>query len=538
MKGRHHQRHKTILLAILDGWGVAPPSPANAITQAATPHMDRWSRDYPATTLIAHDGMVGLPEGQMGNSEVGHLNIGAGRIVYQDFTRINLALQDGSLRTNPVLTGLMDRLGASGGRLHLLGLLSDGGVHSHIDHLIGLLEMAAERQVAARVHCFMDGRDTPPTSGINYMEQLVAALERIGSGRVATVIGRYWAMDRDKRWDRVELAWKAMVGGQGETAPEPVAAVQAAYERGETDEFIKPTVIVDGGVPVGSIADGDGVFFFNFRADRARELCHALSDARFSHFDVSDRPRLLELATMTQYETTFSFPVAFPPVTLTHILGEEISAQGMCQLRIAETEKYAHVTYFFNGGREEPFPGEERILIDSPRDVATYDQKPAMSAPEVTDQLLAELARAEEVGKPFSLVVLNFANGDMVGHTGILEAAIQACETVDQCLGRIREFLRHREAILLVTADHGNAELMRDPETGAPHTAHTTNPVPFIMVADDWRKVRLRPGGALRDIAPTILALLDMPQPEAMTGMSLLGEDLGADRARGKQDRQ
>ncbi|MBV5317365.1 MAG: 2,3-bisphosphoglycerate-independent phosphoglycerate mutase, partial [Desulfobulbaceae bacterium] len=428
-----------IVLTILDGWGLGDPTPANAVFVADTPNMDRLSREFPATRLIAHNGMVGLPEGQMGNSEVGHLNIGAGRVVYQDFTRISRAVDLGELAVNPVLNSVIDEVCKAGTRLHLCGLLSDGGVHSHIRHLIALIELAAAKGVGEiLIHCFMDGRDTPPSSGVGYMEILIAALARIGRGRVATVSGRYWAMDRDKRWDRVKRAWDAMVGGQGTMATEAVHAVQEAYSRGETDEFIAPTVLVDAdGVAVGRIADGDAIIFFNFRADRVRELCHAFGDASFTSFDAGARPRLLHLATMTEYEADFTFPVAFPPVTLTRILGEEVSRHGRHQLRIAETEKYAHVTYFFNGGLEVPFAGEDRILINSPRDVATYDLKPQMSAVEVTDTLLQVLADQEAAGTPYDLVILNFANGDMVGHTGVMAAAVAACETVDRCVGRI-----------------------------------------------------------------------------------------------------
>ena len=514
-----------VVLTILDGWGIAEPSPTNAVSVAATPNMDRLSGAYPMTTLTAHNGLVGLPEGQMGNSEVGHLNIGAGRIVYQDFTRIDLAAERGEFAANPVLAGVMDAVSGTGGRLHLCGLLSDGGVHSHIRHLVALLEMAAVRGLGRQVsvHAFMDGRDTPPSSGISYMEELVRAMARTGCGRVATVSGRYWAMDRDKRWDRVEKAWAALVHGRGATASDPVALVRANYERGETDEFITPTVLVDaGGAPLAPIVDGDAVLFFNFRADRVRELCHAFGDAEFTGFATGPRPHLAQLATMTEYEAEFTFPVAFPPVSLTRILGEEVSRHGKRQLRIAETEKYAHVTYFFNGGIEVPFAGEERILINSPRDVATYDQKPQMSAIEVTDTLLRTLTEQEAAGRPFDLVVLNFANGDMVGHTGVLSAAITACETVDTCIGRIEAFVRERGGVMLITADHGNAEQMFDPTTNGPHTAHTLNPVPCILVSDAHKNARLRAGGALKDLAPTILTLMALPVPAEMEGESLI----------------
>jgi len=388
---------------------------------------------------------------------------------------------------------------------------------------VALLEMSAARGLDARVHCFMDGRDTPPSSGGDYMRQLVGELQRIGSGRVATVSGRFWAMDRDTRWDRVEKAWQAMVDGQGPTADDPVRAVEEAYERDETDEFIKPTVIVaTDGQPVGTIDDGDAVVFFNFRADRVRELCHAFGDADFTGFAVKKRPQLLELVTMTEYEADFTFPVVFPPLALTNILGEIVSRAGLHQLRIAETEKYAHVTYFFNGGEEKPFAGEDRILVESPRDVATYDQKPAMSAEEVTDKLLAALADQQQAGTPYDMVILNFANGDMVGHTGVLEAAIKACETVDRCLGRIEEYFREHGGTLLITADHGNAEVMVNPETGEPYTAHTLNPVPLVLVSDDHRRCSLRDGGALKDIAPTLLGLLGLDKPGEMEGENLL----------------
>jgi 2,3-bisphosphoglycerate-independent phosphoglycerate mutase len=504
---------RSVVLAILDGWGVAPASPANAVSVARTPNMDKWAAEYPYTTLTAHNGAVGLPEGQMGNSEVGHLNIGAGRIVYQDFTRISRAIALGEFAKNPTLTAVLDKVQAAGSRVHFCGLLSDGGVHSHLSHLAALLEMAAARKIEAKLHCFMDGRDTPPSSGAGYMRELLAIIERIGCGQVATVSGRYWAMDRDTRWDRVEKAWRAMIDGQGLSAADPLDAVTAAYARGETDEFIQPTVLDE----AGPIENGDAVVFFNFRADRVRELCHAFLDDDFKGFDVSNRPKLLELVTMTEYEAEFPFPVAFPPQNLSHILGEEVSKAGLRQLRIAETEKYAHVTYFFNGGREEPFPGEERILIESPRDVATYDLKPAMSADEVADRLLEALAEPRH-----ELVILNFANGDMVGHTGILAAAVQACETVDRCLGRIAGRLRELGGILVITADHGNAEMMVNPETGEPHTAHTLNPVPFILVSEEHKGRSLKKGGALKDIAPTLMSLLGLEQPGEMEGEVLL----------------
>jgi 2,3-bisphosphoglycerate-independent phosphoglycerate mutase len=515
--------NRPVVLAILDGWGLAPASATNAVSVARTPNMDRWAANYPSTTLVAHNGLVGLPEGQMGNSEVGHLNIGSGRIVYQDYTRINRAVELGEFADNPVLTKVMDQVKAAGRRIHFCGLLSDGGVHSHLNHLAALLTMAGARGLDAKVHCFMDGRDTAPSSGAGYMEELLAAIERIGCGQVATVSGRYWAMDRDTRWDRVEKVWQALVGGQGLTAEDPLQAVKDAYAREETDEFIKPTVLVDStGQPVGRISNGDAVVFFNFRADRVRELCHAFFDADFQGFDVSNRPELLELVTMTEYEADFPFPVAFPPQSLTRILGQEASKAGMHQLRIAETEKYAHVTYFFNGGGEEPFPGEDRILIESPRDVATYDLKPAMSAVEITDRLLAALTDQAAADTPYDLVILNFANGDMVGHTGVIEAAVKACETVDLCLGRLAKQVQAMGGVLLVTADHGNAETMVNLKTGQPHTAHTLNPVPLILVSEEHKGCTLKDGGALKDIAPTLMNLLGLEQPDVMEGESLI----------------
>ncbi|MGB5685444.1 MAG: 2,3-bisphosphoglycerate-independent phosphoglycerate mutase [Candidatus Electrothrix sp.] len=515
--------NRPVVLAILDGWGLAPASATNAVSLARTPNMDRWTADYPSTTLVAHNGLVGLPEGQMGNSEVGHLNIGSGRIVYQDYTRINRAVELGEFAENLVLTKVMDQVKAAGSRIHFCGLLSDGGVHSHLNHLAALLAIAGDRGLDAKVHCFMDGRDTAPSSGAGYMEELLAAIEHIGCGEVATVSGRYWAMDRDTRWDRVEKAWQALVGGQGLTAENPLQAVKDAYARKETDEFIKPTVLLDStGKPVGKISNGDAVVFFNFRADRVRELCYAFSDADFQGFDVSNRPELLELVTMTEYEADFPFPVAFPPQSLTRILGQEASKAGMHQLRIAETEKYAHVTYFFNGGAEEPFPGEDRILVESPRDVATYDLKPTMSAVEVTDRLLAALANQAVAGTPYDLVILNFANGDMVGHTGVIDAAVQACETVDLCLGRLAEQVQVIGGVLLVTADHGNAETMVNLETGQPHTAHTLNPVPLILVSEEHKGCTLKDGGALKDIAPTLMHLLGLEQPVEMEGENLI----------------
>ena len=508
------------MLIILDGWGYGEQSDTNAVHMARTPNMDHWMSSCPFTTLEAHNGAVGLPEGQMGNSEVGHLNIGAGRTVYQDFTRINRAIESKEFFASPVLNNTMEQVLTNQSALHLLGLVSDGGVHSHLDHLVALVEMAAAKGLdRVYIHAFMDGRDTPPQSGGDYIRHLQRELDRIGTGRIATITGRYYAMDRDNRWQRVEKAWQALVEGNGlYVAPDPGQAVEDAYERGETDEFINPLVLTDSdGRPTALIRDRDSVLFFNFRADRARELSQAFIDPNFTGFPRPKRPALAEYVTFTQYDKHFDLPVVFPPLSLTGILGEEISRHGLHQLRIAETEKYAHVTYFFNGGREEPFDLENRVLIPSPADIATYDLKPEMSAYAVTDKLLEELQQNN-----YSLVVLNFANGDMVGHTGIMEAAVAACEAVDQCLGRLVSEFTANNGIVIITADHGNAEIMHNPETMGPFTAHSSNPVPFILIGDRFLHRKLRPGGALRDIAPTILAIMDLEPPPEMDGESLL----------------
>jgi len=507
-----------VLLAILDGWGIGEPWEGNAIHLAKTPNMDRWQANQPATTLVAHNGAVGLPEGQMGNSEVGHLNIGAGRIVYQDFTRINRDIETGDFFKNEALAGVLGRAVSQGTAVHLLGLVSDGGVHSHIRHLIALLEMAKQMGLAkVYVHAFMDGRDTPPQSGGGYMVELTEAIKRIGVGQIASVCGRYYAMDRDNRWDRVSLAWQAMVDGLGvHTALDAVEAMTAAYGRCENDEFVKPTVIMSNGQPVGTINDGDSVIFFNFRADRSRQMTHAFIDREFAGFPIAHRPHLADYLTFTVYEKDFDLAVAFPPVPLTRILGEEVSGHGLRQLRIAETEKYAHVTYFFNGGREAPYPLEDRALLPSPREVATYDKKPEMSAEAVTEELLRRLA-----DNPYSLVVLNFANCDMVGHSGIMAAAITAVETVDRCIGRVVERFTELGGVVLITADHGNAEVMINKETGGPVTAHSTNPVPLVMLGGQLG-FGLKTGGTLTNIAPTILELMGLPIPAEMESASLL----------------
>ncbi len=511
---------RPLLLIIMDGWGYREETEGNAIRLAGTPHLDALKEIYPFTLLRASGEAVGLPEGQMGNSEVGHLNIGAGRIVYQDLTRINLAIKDGSFFENPVLKEAFKKAKETGGKVHLLGLVSDGGVHSHIDHIYALLEFARREGLCDRtfVHAFTDGRDTPPTSGVEYLSALVSKMQDLSCGQVASVSGRYYAMDRDKRWERTALAYRALVMGEGYQAQDPVEAVKAAYERGETDEFIKPTVIYRNNRPVALIEDGDVVIFFNFRADRARQLTLALTKEDFREFERPRFPKLAYFVCMTLYDETFDLPVAFPPVHLKNIWGEVVSKARFHQLRIAETEKYAHVTYFFNGGEEEPFPLEDRKLIPSPREVPTYDLKPEMSAYEVTEEVIRRIR-----SRKYSFIVMNYANGDMVGHTGVLEAAIKAVKVVDECVGRVisvwREVMDRAPAI--VTADHGNCEMMIDPETGEPFTAHTANPVPFYLIDDRFKGARLREG-ILGDIAPTGLFLMGLEIPKEMTGKVLI----------------
>jgi 2,3-bisphosphoglycerate-independent phosphoglycerate mutase len=502
------------MLMILDGWGINPDSKGNAVAIADTPVLDGLFRKYPSTRITCMGEAVGLPPGVMGNSEVGHLNIGAGRVVYQDLMRINKAISDGSFFENDAFLELMRTIKREGSALHLMGLASASGVHSDLPHLVALLEMAAREGVGAvYIHAITDGRDSPPDSGIGYVRQIQAAIDRIGLGKIATICGRYYAMDRDKRWDRTEKAYRLYTHGEGVPETDPVAAVEAAYGRGETDEFIKPVTLMDGGK--GNMADGDGIIFFNFRADRARQITRALTDASFGDFERAVVPRLGGFVCMSLYDETFSLPMAFPPVSMQNILGEVVSGSGRKQLRIAETEKYAHVTYFFNGGEETPFPGEDRCLVPSPREVATYDLKPEMSAREVTRELLERLGSGK-----YDLVVVNFANMDMVGHTGIIEAAVKACEAVDGCVGEILRKLHSLNGVALITADHGNSEKMVA-ENGTPYTAHTLNQVPLILVDDTRTGVALREG-ILGDIAPTILEIMGLEQPGEMTGRSLL----------------
>lgn len=508
---------RPLVLMILDGWGMAEACPSNAITLANPENFYRLKREYPFTCLQASGRSVGLPEGQMGNSEVGHLNIGAGRIVYQEITRITEAIEDGSFFENPELGEALEQARKKGGAVHLMGLVSDGGVHSHLEHIFALLELCRKKGIdQVFVHCFLDGRDVPPSSALSYIRALEEKMETLGVGRIATVMGRYWAMDRDKNWERVEKAYLAMVKGEGVKAANARAAVQQSYELRVTDEFVEPTVIVDAdGKPVALVRDGDSIIFFNFRADRARQITRAFVDRDFSGFTRPVFPRTYFVC-MTQYDVTIEAPVAFGPQNLSNTLGEVLSEAGLVQLRIAETEKYAHVTFFFNGGVEEPNPGEDRILIPSPR-VPTYNLKPEMSAYEVTDRVIEEIRKGR-----YDVIIMNYANPDMVGHTGVLEAAVQAIKAVDECLGRVVGAVQAAGGITLVTADHGNAETMCEPGTEEPHTAHTCSQVPFILVSEEHRKCRLRSGGSLRDIAPTMLALLDLPVPAEMTGKNLI----------------
>ena len=495
---------------ILDGWGIAPASSSNAATLAKTPNLDKYFAEYPHTQLEASGLEVGLPAGQIGNSEVGHLNIGSGRIIYQSLTRISKSITDGDFFTNPVLVKVMDEVKASGKALHLLGLLSDGGVHSHITHIIALLEMVKKHGLTkVYVHAFLDGRDVPPQSALTYVEQLEAAMAEIGVGKIATVSGRYYAMDRDKRWERLAKAYATVVQGEGHKAASAIQGIQASYEAGVTDEFVVPFTVegVDG-----RINAGDGVIFANFRPDRAREITRAIIDEDFPYFERPTSARPVHFACMAQYDATIAAPVAYPPESIDDTLGQVLAARGMHQLRIAETEKYAHVTFFFNGGVEAPNKNEERILIPSPK-VATYDLQPEMSAEEVTQALLAELDKDK-----FDVVILNFANPDMVGHTGVLAAAIKAMEKVDNCVGRIVEKVLSLDGSVCVCADHGNLEKMAE-EDGEPNTAHTTNPVPFLLVSKEKHQLHQ---GILADIAPTMLELLNIPQPKAMTGKSLI----------------
>lgn len=507
---------KPTVLMILDGYGLNENTAGNAVAEGKTPVMDKLMAEYPFVKGNASGLAVGLPDGQMGNSEVGHLNIGAGRIVYQDLTKITKAIQEGEFFENKALLAACENAKANDSALHMMGLVSDGGVHSHIEHLYGLLELAKRQGLKkVYVHCFLDGRDTPPSSGKEYVEQLVSKMEEIGVGEVATVMGRYYVMDRDNRWERVEKAYRAMVDGAGETAASGPEGIQASYDKDTTDEFVLPTVVMKDGAPTATIKDGDSVVFFNFRPDRAREITRTLCDDKFEGFDRGERVKTTFVC-FTEYDVTIeNKTVAFVKEEITNTFGEFLAAHGMKQARIAETEKYAHVTFFFNGGVEEPNEGEDRILVNSPK-VATYDLKPEMSAYEVCDKLV----EAIKSGK-YDVIIINFANPDMVGHTGVEAAAIKAVEAVDECVGRAVDAIKEVDGQMFICADHGNAEQLIDDETGEPFTAHTTNPVPFILVNAD-PAYKLREGGRLADIAPTLIELLGMEQPEEMTGRSLI----------------
>ncbi len=506
---------KTLALIILDGWGYSEETSANAIYSANTPTWDRLWRDCPHT-LISGSGMdVGLPDGQMGNSEVGHMTLGAGRVVYQNFTRINKAIADGSFFSNPANVEAIDAAIATEKAIHIFGLLSPGGVHSHELHIAAALKMAAERGATKLyLHAFLDGRDTPPRSADSSLAKIMAAMEESGVGRIASITGRYYAMDRDQRWERTRLTYAMLTDGSaGYRSANAADALQQAYARGETDEFVKPTVLVDANEQPALVADGDVILFMNFRPDRARQLTQAFVDTTFDGFERHTIPQLGQFVTTTEYEQSLNVVCAFPPAALTNSLGEYLSSLGKTQLRIAETEKYAHVTFFFNGGREDNFPGEDRILVPSPK-VATYDLQPEMSAPEVTDKLVAAI-RARQ----YDLIVCNFANGDMVGHTGIFSAAVQAVESLDRCLAKITLALEAADGECLITADHGNVESMLDDTTGQALTAHTLMPVPLVYVGR--RKVKMHSGGSLADVAPTLLYLSGTTQPAEMTGRTL-----------------
>ncbi len=532
-------RPKPLVLIILDGWGYRAETKANAIALARKPTYDRLLREYPNTLIHTSGPFVGLPEGQMGNSEVGHLNMGAGRIVHMDITRIDLMIQNGEFFSHPVLLAAMKHARVGERRLHLFGLISDGGVHSQQAHLYALLRMAKQQGVdRVFVHAFMDGRDTLPTNGARYLEQLQQKMREYNSGKIATVNGRYYAMDRDRRWERIAKAYNAMVfsDAEGGKCADPVQGMKDSYNKGVTDEFVVPFVCTDtdkdkSGQPLSAIRDDDACICFNFRADRVRQITRAL--ARSSGLNAkggSDLPGAADLDTaiprdrvpknlhyvcMTQYDKNFSLPVVIPPESMANILANVMGGLNLRNLRVAETEKYAHVTYFFNGGVEQPFPGEERAIVPSQK-VATYDLKPQMSAAGIADAVV----KATEEGT-FDVIIVNFANADMVGHSGKIEPTVKAVETVDACLGRIETAVRSKGGAILITADHGNAEMMIDPATGGPHTAHTTNPVPFIVVSEDAKQYTLKPNGSLRDISPTMLGMLGVDEPKEMTGHDL-----------------
>ena len=505
---------KPLLLCIMDGFGINPEKVGNAVEMAKTPNLDKLFATYPNTTLEASGMAVGLPDGQMGNSEVGHTNIGAGRIVYQELTRITKSIADGDFFENEALNAAVENCKKNDSAFHIMGLVSDGGVHSHNTHIYGIVELAKRAGLSkVFVHCFLDGRDVPPSSGKDFVAEMAQKLEEIGVGKIATVMGRYYAMDRDNRWDRVEKAYNAMVKGEGNSAACGICAVANSYDKDVTDEFVVPTVVVENGAPVGRICENDSVIFANFRPDRAREITRTIVDPEFTGFEREFFNTYF--VCMTQYDKTMpNVDVAFKPQVLTNTLGEYLSLKGKTQLRIAETEKYAHVTFFFNGGVEKVSEGEDRALINSPK-VATYDLQPEMSAYEVTDKLMEELDN-----KDLDVIILNYANCDMVGHTGIIDCAVKAVETVDECVGKVADKILSMGGAMLITADHGNADQMIDPESQGPFTAHTTFPVPFIVLG--CGDVKLRADGVLADIAPTMLKILELEKPVEMTGKSII----------------
>ena len=511
-------KDKVTMLMILDGFGDNKNKDGNAIKLAKTPNIDKLMKKYPNTDIFTSGLHVGLPEGQMGNSEVGHTNIGAGRIVYQELTRITKAIEDGDFFSNPEFIAAIENCKKHNSKLHILGLVSDGGVHSHNRHLYGLLEMAKRRDFEdVYVHCFLDGRDTPPASAETYVAELQEKMKEKGVGKIASLSGRFYAMDRDKRWQRVQKCYDALVNGEGEKAGDPIKAIEDSYQKEVFDEFVVPTVICNGNEPVAKIEENDSVIFFNFRPDRAREITRAIVDPEFDGFET--KKMNLYYVCFTSYDETMpNVHIAFKKEPLKNTFGEYISEKGYTQLRIAETEKYAHVTFFFNGGEEKQYKGEDRILVPSPK-VETYDLKPEMSAYEVTDKVL-EAIKSDK----YDAIILNYANTDMVGHTGSLAAAIKAVEAVDECVGKVVKLVEEKDGNMLITADHGNAEQMVDYKTGEPHTAHTTNPVPLILVTSN-KNLKLKSGGKLADLAPTMLDLMNLEKPEEMTGISLLDKE-------------
>ena len=504
--------NKTVMLMILDGFGKNTNPNGNAVEIANTPNIDKLKATSPTTEIFTSGLSVGLPEGQMGNSEVGHTNIGAGRIVYQELTRITKSIEESDFFSIPEFIGAIENCKKHNSKLHIMGLVSDGGVHSHNRHLYGLLEFAKRKDFEdVYVHCFLDGRDTPPASAETYIMQLEEKMKEKSIGKIATISGRFYAMDRDNRWERIEKTYNAMVKAEGQKATSAISAIESSYQQEIFDEFVEPTVICNGEKPVAKIEKNDSVIFFNFRPDRAREITRTLVDEEFNKFETSKLD--LYFVCMTQYDETMpNVNIAFKPTTLTNTFGEVISKNGLKQLRIAETEKYAHVTFFFNGGEEKQYEGEDRILVPSPK-VETYDMQPEMSAYEVTEKVIQAIN-----SKKYNTIILNYANPDMVGHTGNLEAAVKAVETIDECVGKVVEAMEHQEGVILITADHGNSEQMIDYKTGEPYTAHTTNPVPLILVGS---KAKLKPG-KLSDLAPTMLELMGIEKPEEMTGESLI----------------